>query len=196
MRLRSSTALAVRATLTHDAGISVVVAAGNDSGQEVSQVVPAGFPEVMAVASTTALTGTRGCFAQVVQDAASYFTTDGRYDATTGVGVTVSAPGEDKEDISGCFIFADGILSTQMGGGTTRMAGTSMASPHVAGVVALMYQTGLYNAGTASSAEGIRARLRSSATSRGTAPRDSVSVGYTYDGEREGVVYAPGAVAL
>jgi subtilisin family serine protease len=179
----------------YDSGISVVVAAGNDSSQEVSQMVPAGFPEVMAVASTSALTGQRGCFAQVVADAASYFTTDGRYDPTTGVGVTISAPGENKEDISGCWIFADGILSTAMGGGTTQMAGTSMSSPHVAGVAALMYQTGLYNQATSAGPEAIRAKIRSSATRRGVGPLDSVAAGYSYDGEREGIVNAVGAVA-
>ena len=179
----------------HDSGISVVVAAGNDSSQEVSQMVPAGFPEVIAVASTAALTGQRGCFAQVVADAASYFTTDGRYDPTTGVGVTISAPGENKEDISGCWIFADGILSTAMGGGTTQMAGSSMSSPHVAGVAALMYQTGLYNQGTSAGPEAIRAKIRASANRRGLAPLDSVAAGYSYDGEREGIVNVVGALA-
>ena len=40
-------------------GITVVVAAGNDCGSEISGQVPAGFPEVIAVASTTAKDGTK-----------------------------------------------------------------------------------------------------------------------------------------
>src|SRR5262249_29290738 len=43
------------------AGITVAVAAGNDSTLEVSQQVPATYPEVIAVASTTGMAGTSAC---------------------------------------------------------------------------------------------------------------------------------------
>jgi hypothetical protein len=74
----------------YDAGVTIVVAAGNDATKEVSQKVPASYPEVLAVASTTAISGTNSCrwFSGVIAaDTASYFTTDGKglgWDATTG----------------------------------------------------------------------------------------------------------------
>src|SRR4029453_3606979 len=121
------------------AGLTVVVAAGNDPPVEVSSQIPAAYPEVVAVASTTALGGTNQCrflSTPIAADTASYFTTD-------GTGVLVSAPGAEEENVSrGCFISSVGILSTRLGGGTTRMSGTSMASPHVAGVAARYYQKG------------------------------------------------------
>lgn len=176
------------------AGIVVVVAAGNDPSLEVSQQVPATYPEVMAIASTTALGGASSCRAHaspVAADTASYFTTDGEYDALTGIGVTVSAPGEDKENISrGCFLSSVGILSTRLGGGTTRMSGTSMAAPHVTGVVALMMEQG-----RAVAPEDVRRRLRISAYSLDSAPLDSPASSYSFDNEREGVVSAPGVLA-
>ena len=80
-------------------GVVVVVAAGNDPTIEISQVVPAGFPEVISVASTVASSGVRACLlagdpalGAVPADAASGFTTD-------GAGVTISAPGEERSDI-------------------------------------------------------------------------------------------------
>jgi subtilisin len=163
------------------AGITVVVAAGNDAGAEVSGQIPAAYPEVIAVASTTALAGTNQCrflSAAIAADTASYFTTD-------GAGVIVSAPGEERENVSrGCFISSVGILSTRLGGGTTRMSGTSMASPHVAGVAARYYQAG-FQAGD------IRQLLPLDADLIGTAPIDSPGSQYTYDGVREGIVQAP-----
>jgi len=162
-------------------GVTVVVAAGNDATVDVSSQIPAAYSEVIAVASTTALAGTNQCRVlrnPIAADTASYFTTD-------GAGVMVSAPGEDREDVSrACFISSVGILSTRLGGGTTRMSGTSMASPHVAGIVARYYQAGFQ-------ASDIRQYLQLDADRIGTAPLDSPSSQYTDDGVREGVAQAP-----
>ena len=72
------------------------------------------------------------------------------------------------------------------------MSGTSMASPHVAGVVALM----LEQAGGVLDPEFVRTRLRSSAERIGVAPLNSPTSSYTFDGEREGVVSARGVLGL
>ncbi len=171
-----------------NAGFTVVVAAGNDCNSEISQQVPAGFAEVIAVSSSSALTGTvassRFAAYQVKADSASYFTTD-------GAGVGIAAPGEDQENISKAgFLSSVGILSTKLGGGTTRMSGTSMASPHTAGVVALLYQ----QANDLTPA-GARSKLAVGAQSASTLPYDSPASCYTFDGVREGILSAPGALA-
>lgn len=188
----------------YDAGVSVVVSAGNDSAVEVSTQVPASFPEVMAIASTPAVTGVNGydeifvpCPGEqnILADTASYFTTDGAF--VGGVGVTASAPGESREDIyyytGTCFVESIGILSTWPNGPTAELSGTSMASPHVAGVVALMWQKEL-SLGGSLAPESARTRIRNSVARLGTAPLDSEVVGYTYDGQREGIIWAPAAV--
>lgn len=172
-----------------DLGITVVVSAGNDQSKEVSSVVPATYPEVIAVASTSAKDGTDDIGWFIGSDTASYFTTDGAYNSTTGIGVSISAPGEDQENIVSGYIQSVGILSTRLGGGTTRMSGTSMSSPHTAGVVALMYQ----QAGGALSLEAARATLMSTASKIGSAPFNSPTSSYTFDGVREGVLDALGA---
>jgi len=179
--------------LLHDAGVAVVVAAKNDPFSEVSQHVPATYPEVIAVASTTAKAGSNQCrrVSFVAEaDTASYFTTDGEFDDETnaepGIGVTVSAPDERLENINkGCRLTSQGILSTQLGGGTTRKSGTSMAAPHVAGIVARLVQQGQ------SDVEAIRGILRTSADMIGEAPKYSPSTAYTSDGEQEGVAQVP-----
>ncbi len=165
------------------AGITVVVAAGNDSSLDASEQIPGGYPEVVAVASATAQAGSNLCrflSSPIAADTASYFTSD-------GVSVTVSAPGEEKEDVSrSCLITSVGILSTRLGGGTTRMSGTSMASPHVAGIVARYYQQN-----PSYTVEDIRQILESDADRVSIAPLDSPTGVYTFDGEREGVAQAP-----
>jgi subtilisin len=176
------------------AGITVVVAAGNDGTLEVTDQVPATYPEVIAVASTTATSGNSACAWHpdpVLADTASYFTTDGALDLLSGIGVSASAPGEDREDIGkNCFLKSVGILSTRLGGGTIRMSGTSMAAPHVTGVVALMAEQS-----TTLTPDDARRRLRAGAGAVDTAPTDSPTGGYSFDGEREGVVSAPGALS-
>jgi len=179
------------------AGIIVIVAAGNDGSLDVSQQVPATYPEVVAVASTTATAGASACSVHrspVAADTASYFTTDGEFDLVTGIGVSVSAPGEDHEDIGkNCVLKSVGILSTRLGGGTVRMSGTSMAAPHVAGVVALMAEQSAEQSPL--TPDEARRRLRGGADAVDTAPFDSPAGGYTFDSEREGIASAPGGLA-
>ena len=188
----------------YDSGISVVVSAGNDPLREVSQEVPAGYPEAMAIASTTAVDGLNGyddlfvpCTSEqnIRADTASYFTTDGAF--VGGTGVTVSAPGEEREDIysyfGACYLEPIGILSTWPGGETIELYGTSMAAPHVAGVVALMWQKEL-SLGLSLAPEVARSRIRNSVARPGTAPLDSPLLEYSFDGQREGEVWAPAAV--
>lgn len=184
---------ALRASLqaVKNKGITVIVSAGNNSGAEVTEQVPATYPEVLAVASSAAQDGSNNrCrhFSGIISaDTASFFSTDGSYDSSTGIGVTISAPGELQEDISRrCSIRSQGILSLNIGGGTTRMNGTSMSSPHVAGTAALLLQ----QAGGELDPEVIRGAIRNNADRVGVAPFDSPASSYTFDGEREGILSA------
>lgn len=168
-------------------GVAVVVAAGNDASVTISQQVPAAYPEVIAIASTTAKNGVAGKVGRstisIPADTASYFTTD-------GFDVAISAPGEDQEDVkTGGFLSSVGILSTALGGGTTRMSGTSMASPHAAGVAAL-----ILSKNPTLSTEEVRTIIRTGASGIGLAPLNSPTSAYTFDTVREGVLSAPGAL--
>ena len=66
------------------------------------------------------------------------------------------------------------------------MSGTSMASPHVAGIVARYYQQN-----PSYTVDDIRQFLQFDASRPGVAPLNSPTVSYTFDGEREGIAQAP-----
>lgn len=171
---------------TKAAGIVFVAAAGNDPSAETASQVPSAYAEALAIASTTAADGSNGCRSfsgKILADTASYFTSD-------GAKVLVSAPGEEREDINrACFIQTLGVLSLRIGGGTTRMSGTSMAAPAAAGVAALLAQKN-----PALTVDDYAAAL-GVADREGTAPLNSPTTSYTFDGTREGVLHAPKALS-
>ena len=100
------------------AGATVVVAAGNDA-VDAREVFPAGCRNVIAVAASDA----RGRLVQ-------------RY-SNFGPAIAILAPGGDVRRDDNGDGYPDGILSTVLGG-YEYYNGTSMASPHVAGVAALL----------------------------------------------------------
>lgn len=126
----------------YNSGIVVVAAAGNDGGVLGEDTV--GYP---------------AHYESVIAVAATDNTDLRAYFSSTGPAVEISAPGV-------------GIKSTIPGGGYATWSGTSMASPHVAGTVAL-----LKAAHPADAASALRTRLAEMADDLGTAERD-VLYGY------------------
>lgn len=102
-------------------GITVVVAAGNQA-MDASNLEPAAYPEVITVSAMVDTDGKCGGLGPSSHDGSE----DDTFASFSNFGnaVDVAAPGVD-------------ILSTSMNGDYIERNGTSMASPHVAGAVAL-----------------------------------------------------------
>lgn len=108
-----------------ETGVTVVVAAGNESG-DAQFAAPASFDEVITVAALTDTDGLPGG-----TGGSLIFPGAGRYKddnfakfSNYGDDIDVIAPGVNIE-------------SVLLNGGTTKSSGTSMASPHVAGMAAI-----------------------------------------------------------
>lgn len=123
---KGSSALKKAVEAAYRAGVTLVIAAGNDSGPVN---YPARYPQAIAVAASDS------------SDKIAPF-------SSRGPEITVIAPGV-------------AINSTYMGGGYKSLSGTSMASPHVAGLAALAAGVG------AKTPAGIRKALQDAAVSIG-----------------------------
>jgi subtilisin len=125
-----------------DAGITVVVTAGNDPDISSNDRVPAAFPEVITVASSTAANGTNNCSHMsnlITADTLSLFSSYAPKVGETGVDIT--AAGERRENVdAACIVDGVGILSLFPGDSLAEMAGTSMAAPLVSAVAALLLE--------------------------------------------------------
>ena len=134
-------------------GTTYVVAAGN-SGTNLAGFVPAAYNEVLAVTAMADFNGKPGggaaatCRSDVDETPADFsnYAVAGGPDESH----TIAAPGV-------C------IRSTWKGGGYNTISGTSMASPHVAGTVALCLNSGDCAAGSSPSV--LMSKIRSDAAS-------------------------------
>lgn len=99
-----------------NAGVVIAVAAGNSSAN-AANYTPAGYSDAVVTVSSAREGNDWNGFS-------NYGTANASWTSNNSAPVAIAAPG-------------GSILSLRHGGGTTTMSGTSMASPHVAGAMAL-----------------------------------------------------------
>jgi subtilisin len=150
------------------AGVTYVVAAGN-SNADLKGFVPAAYDEVLAVTAMSDSDGKSGgtggaptCRTGEKDDAPATFSNYATL--ASDQAHTIAAPGV-------C------INSTWKGGGYSTISGTSMASPHAAGTVALCIASGACSGMTSV----IIQKLRADAQARSADPTVSPYYGFTGD---------------
>jgi subtilisin family serine protease len=148
------------------AGVTVVAAAGND-GQDLANSTPAAYDEVLAVTAMADFDGQPGGLASTAscsdggQDDVAADFSDYAVPGSPDANHTIAAPGV-------C------ITSTWNDGSVNTISGTSMASPHVAGLVARCIDAGPCAGMTPAQ---IIAKLRADAAAR---PADQGFLGDTH----------------
>ncbi len=140
------------------AGVAYAVAAGN-SGVNFSSSVPAAYPEAVTVTAVSDSDGQPGgtggaptCRTGELDDKYATFSNFAGSSDTIAKNHTIAAPGV-------C------INSTWLGGGYNVISGTSMATPHVSGAIALCLSSGACTAG--SSAATLVSKLQTTDASKG-----------------------------
>lgn len=151
--------------------------------------VPAGYPEVITVASSTAVTGTNACAGSTAQIAVDTMSLFSSYAGKRGeAGVDITAPGERQENVgSSCIVDGVGLLSLYPGNSLAEMAGTSMAAPLVSAVAALLIERN-----PALTPQAVAAAINAGASNPTSTPHPSVVDASTLTG---GILSAPGALA-